>query len=254
MRSPLIALFASASPNRDGDSRMSEAAKIKKLPLLVISSTLASLSSSKMETWSSPTAASPILSRAGGLIRVGPFEFLERVRMHEFAEGTLHPFNLGLNNKKFDADNLQLKLLEQGTGSKMITWVESDCCQELSTTSCWLHIYMYKAAAVRSSLYILLFGKRRSLYTLNSPCVCLFPTPSCSFQPNETFASPVLMANTFYGSGPLRPRFFSLLLLLFCVKSTRWLQFEPARASDEIQLQINLVHVDVDEHITGLRG
>ncbi|URD86319.1 hypothetical protein MUK42_28020 [Musa troglodytarum] len=92
MRSPLIALFASASPNRDGDSRMSEAAKIKKLPLLVISSTLASLSSSKMETWSSPTAASPILSRAGGLIRVGPFEFLERVRMHEFAEGTLHPF------------------------------------------------------------------------------------------------------------------------------------------------------------------
>ncbi|CAL9080548.1 unnamed protein product [Musa textilis] len=68
-----------------------------------------------------------------------PFEFLERVRMHEFAEGTLHPF-------------------------------------------------------------------KRSLYTLNSPCVCLFPTPSRSFQPNESFASPVLMANTFYGSGPLRPR------------------------------------------------
>lgn len=81
-----------------------------------------------------------------------------------------------------------------------------------------------QAAAVRSSLYILLFGKRRSLYTLNSPCVCLFLIPSPSFQPHESLASPpVLMANTFYNSGPLRPRFFSLVL--FCVKSTVFLCF-----------------------------
>ncbi|CAL9066941.1 unnamed protein product [Musa banksii] len=68
------------------------------------------------------------------------FEFLECIRMHEFAEGTLLPFE-------------------------------------------------------------------RSLYTLNSPCVCLFLIRSPSFQPHESLASPpVLMANTFYNSGPLRPR------------------------------------------------
>ncbi|CAL9201984.1 unnamed protein product [Musa hybrid cultivar] len=75
------------------------------------------------------------------------FEFLECIRMHEFAEGTLLPFE-------------------------------------------------------------------RSLYTLNSPCVCLFLIPSPAFQPHESLASPpVLMANTFYNSGPLRPRFFSLVLI-----------------------------------------
>ncbi|THU45215.1 hypothetical protein C4D60_Mb02t15500 [Musa balbisiana] len=75
------------------------------------------------------------------IVQYRSFEFLECIRMHEFAEGTLHPFE-------------------------------------------------------------------RSLYTGNSPCVCLFPTPSPSVQPHESLASspPVLIANTFYGSGPLRPR------------------------------------------------
>ncbi|ONK74168.1 uncharacterized protein A4U43_C03F3460 [Asparagus officinalis] len=40
------------------------------------------------------------------------------------------------------------------------------------------------------------------------------------------------MANPYYGSGPLRSR--------------------PAGNSDEIQLQIDPIHGDLDEHITGL--
>ncbi|WOL12485.1 protein DETOXIFICATION 27-like [Canna indica] len=49
-----------------------------------------------------------------------------------------------------------------------------------------------------------------------------------------------LMANSFYGSGPLRSR--------------EGITSRPATNSDEIQLQIDPMHADLDDHITGLRG
>ncbi|KAJ8465280.1 hypothetical protein OPV22_027832 [Ensete ventricosum] len=73
---------------------MSEAAKIKKY--------WSYCWQSPQRAWSSPTTASPILSRAGGLIRVGPFKFLEHIGMHEFAEGTLHLFELLLPRAEDD--------------------------------------------------------------------------------------------------------------------------------------------------------
>ncbi|CAL9771584.1 unnamed protein product [Musa acuminata subsp. burmannicoides] len=48
------------------------------------------------------------------------------------------------------------------------------------------------------------------------------------------------MANPFHGSGPLRSR--------------EGLTSRPAAASDDIQLQIDPIHADLDDHITGLRG